>query len=180
MKAAFSTRHEDLRKTKQVSLHFFHCIVKVWIVCLQSDRSNCTISNSQLIIKLVAWIAVFFAWLVLVLAFNFYFLAPKLDGYIGYYTSHASANSVQMIHHAIISIPYVAVLSRNRTLFCCIFQLHCCVRSAVTQYFQYGWGSYTLCKLMNTLDIYTAHMSPTLTGSSALQHFKCQSKYATE
>ena len=56
-------------------------------------------------IKLVAWIAVFLAWLVLVLAFNLYFLAPKLDGYIGYYTSYVSANSVQMIHHAIISIP---------------------------------------------------------------------------
>ena len=39
--------------------------------------------------------------------------------------------------------------------------------SAVTQNFHYGWGSYTLCTLMNTWYIYTPHMSSTFNGSSA-------------
>ena len=29
-------------------------------------------------------------------------------------------------------------------------RVHCVFRSAVAQYFRYGWGSYALCKLMNT------------------------------
>ena len=66
---------------------------------------------------------------------------------------------------------YVAVLGRNRPG--CIFQSHYRIRSAVMQYFRYSWGSYSLCKLINTWYIYTARMSPTLNGSSALQHFGC-------
>ena len=45
--------------------------------------------------------------------------------------------------------------------------------TAVTQYFRHGWGSYVLCKLMNTWYIYTARMSPTRNGSSTLQCFQC-------
>ena len=69
----------------------------------------------------------------------------------------------------------VALLSRNWTLFCCIFRSHYCVWSAVTQYFCYGWDSYPLCKLMNTWYLHTAHItiiSPTLNGNSALQCFE--------
>ena len=44
----------------------------------------------------------------------------------------------------------VAVPGRNRTLFRCILRTHYRLRSAVTQYFCYGRGSYALCKLMNT------------------------------
>ena len=46
----------------------------------------------------------------------------------------------------------VAVPGRNRTLFRCILRTHYRLRSAVTQY--------------------TAHMSPTLNGSSVLQRFQ--------
>ena len=37
---------------------------------------------------------------------------------------------------------HVAVLDRNRTLFCCIFRSHYRIRSAVTQYFRMG-GAHT-------------------------------------
>ena len=67
---------------------------------------------------------------------------------------------------------YVAVLGRNRTLFCRVFWSHYRVQTAAVQYFSYGWGSYVLCKLMNTWYVYTARMSPTLNGSSALQRFE--------
>ena len=70
------------------------------------------------------------------------------------------------------STRYVAVPGRNSTLFRRVFRSHGCVQSAVTQYFRYGWGSYALCKLMNTWYIYTAHISPTLSGSSALHRFE--------
>jgi len=63
----------------------------------------------------------------------------------------------------------VAVPGRNRTLICCVLRSHYCVRSTVTQYFRYGWGSYVLCKVMNTWHVYTACMGPTPNGSSALQ-----------
>ena len=65
---------------------------------------------------------------------------------------------------------YVAVPGRNRTLLHCVFRLHYCVQSAVTQYFHYGWGSYVLCKLMNTW--HTVCMSLTPNKSSALQRFE--------
>ena len=65
----------------------------------------------------------------------------------------------------------VAVPGRNRTLFCCTFWSHYHVWSAVIQNFYYGWGSYLLCKLMNTWHIYTVHTS-THNKSSALQHFE--------
>ena len=59
---------------------------------------------------------------------------------------------------------YVTVPGRNRTLF---RWSHYCIQTTVTQYFHHGWGSYVLCKLMNTwYIIYTVHMSPTLNGSS--------------
>ena len=63
----------------------------------------------------------------------------------------------------------MAVPDRNRTLFRCA---HYCVQSTVTQYFRYGWDSYTLCQLTNTWYVCTAHMSPTLNGSSVLQLFE--------
>ena len=72
---------------------------------------------------------------------------------------------------------YVAVSGRNWTLFRCIFQSQYCVQSAVTQHFRYGWGSYSLCKLMNTRHVYTACMSPTPNGSSALLNTVMRSKY---
>ena len=63
----------------------------------------------------------------------------------------------------------MAVPDRNRTLFRCA---HYCVQSTVTQYFRYGWDSYTLCQLTNTWYVCTAHMIPTLNGSSVLQLFE--------
>ena len=53
---------------------------------------------------------------------------------------------------------YVAVLGRNRTLFCCVFSPH---------------YSNVLGKLMNIYHVYTAHMRPTLSGISALERFRC-------
>ena len=50
---------------------------------------------------------------------------------------------------------HVTVPSRNQTLFHCVFRSHYRVRSTITQYFQYGWGSYVLCKLMNTFTQHT-------------------------
>ena len=44
------------------------------------------------------------------------------------------------------------------------------IRNAVTQYFRYGWGSYRLCKLLNTWHVYTARMNPIL-NCSVLQCF---------
>ena len=67
---------------------------------------------------------------------------------------------------------YMAVPGGNRTLFRCVFRAHYRVRSAVTQYFRYRWGSYVLCKLMNTWHVSTVCMAPTLNGSSVLQHFE--------
>ena len=64
---------------------------------------------------------------------------------------------------------YVAVPGRNWTW---VFWSHCRVRSAETQFFRYGWGSYALCKLMNTWSIYTARMCPAFNRSFALQHFE--------
>ena len=61
---------------------------------------------------------------------------------------------------------------RNRTLFDFTFRSHYCVRRTATQYLCYGWGLYALCKLTNTWYVYTAHMSPTLNGGSALQRYK--------
>jgi len=44
---------------------------------------------------------------------------------------------------------YVVVpVESKHYLFRCVFQSH--IRSAVTQHFRYGLGSYMLCKLMNT------------------------------
>ena len=71
----------------------------------------------------------------------------------------------------IYTLSYVAVPGRNRTLFRCILRTYYCVQSAVTQCFHYRWGSYTLCKLMNTWHVYTVRMGPTCNGSTALQRF---------
>ena len=59
---------------------------------------------------------------------------------------------------------YVAVPGRNRTLFRCIFQSQYRVRSAVTQYFRYGWGSYSLCtcKHINTQHVWVLHLTEVL------------------
>ena len=70
-------------------------------------------------------------------------------------------------------ISYVAVPGRNRTLFRCVLRLHYRVPRAVMQYFHCKWGSYVLCKLMNTWHIYPVHMGPTPNRSSALQRFEC-------
>ena len=68
---------------------------------------------------------------------------------------------------------HVAVPGRNRTLFYCIFRSHYRIQSAVTQLFRYGWGSYVLCKLMNTRHVYTVRMNPTPNGRYTLQRFEC-------
>ena len=73
-------------------------------------------------------------------------------------------------YYRISNNPYTLLICT--TLYHCVFRLHYCVWSTVTQNFRYGWGSYSLCKLMNTWDVYTACMSPTLNGGSALQPFK--------
>ena len=44
--------------------------------------------------------------------------------------------------------------------------------TAVAQNFRYGWGSYSLCRLIRYWCILATHMSPTLNGSFALQHLK--------
>lgn len=69
---------------------------------------------------------------------------------------------------------YVAVLCRNQTLFRCALQSHYHLRSTVSQYSHYGWGSYALWKLMTTIHVYTACMNPTLNRSSGsvIQQFK--------
>ena len=60
----------------------------------------------------------------------------------------------------------VAVPCRNRRLFRCIFRAHCCVWSTVSLNFHYGRRSYVQRRCM---DIYKAHMSPALNGSSAIR-----------
>ena len=67
---------------------------------------------------------------------------------------------------------YVAVPRRKRRLFCRVFRLHHCVRSAISLNFRLGRGSYALRSCMNILWIYEAHMSPALNGSSAIQCFE--------
>ena len=70
--------------------------------------------------------------------------------------SHMWQSQVEIKHHSVAYFDHITVT----------------VRSAKTQYFRYGWGSYSLCKLMNTWHIYTARMSPTANGSSVLKRFK--------
>ena len=99
-----------------------------------------------------------------------------------FYSKQARLN--QCLHVSVSSVnTYVAVLGRNWTLFHCVLWSHYHVRSAVTmdnivhvyiihavtQYFCCGRGSYALCKLMNTWNIYPVHMGPTPNRSSALQ-----------
>ena len=67
----------------------------------------------------------------------------------------------------------MAVPGRNQTLFRCAFRSYYHIRSTVTQYFRYRWDSYLLCKIMNTWNVYTVHMSLTPRGSSALKRFEC-------
>ena len=67
----------------------------------------------------------------------------------------------------------VVVSGRNGTFFRYACRSYYHVRSAVTQYFCYRWDSYSLCKIMNTWNVYTVHMSPTPSGISALQRFEC-------
>ena len=66
----------------------------------------------------------------------------------------------------------MAVLGRNQILFRCVFRSHYRIRSTLTQYFRYGWGSYALCKFMNTWHVYRVRMSPTLNRNSVLQRFE--------
>ena len=74
--------------------------------------------------------------------------------------------------YPVVSYPMSCISGKNQTLFRCVFWPHYHVWSAVAQHFRYGWGLHSLCKLMNTWHVYTARMSPTLNGSSALQPFK--------
>ena len=71
-------------------------------------------------------------------------------------------------------VQYVAVPSRNRTF----FSLHISIALLHLEVLQHGTSikggahTYVLGKLMNTYHIYTAHMSPTLNGSFALECFE--------
>ena len=67
----------------------------------------------------------------------------------------------------------VTVQCSNRRSFHCVFQFLCCVQSAVLLNSHYGWGSYVLHRLIRFPGICEAHINPTLTGSSLIQHFKC-------
>ena len=67
----------------------------------------------------------------------------------------------------------VTVLCSNRRLFHCVFRFLCYVQSAVLLNSHYGWGSYVLRRLIRFSGICEAHINPTFTGSSLIQHFKC-------
>ena len=67
---------------------------------------------------------------------------------------------------------YLAVPDRNRISFRCVFRAHHRVRGAIALSFCLRWGSYVLRGRIRYSCIYIARMSPTLSGSSALQHVK--------
>ena len=75
--------------------------------------------------------------------------------------------------------PYVAVPGRNQILFCCTFQSHYHLRSTVPRYFHYGWGSYVLCELMNTIHVYTVHMSLCYSTSNVVMRLKYAMEYCS-
>ena len=68
-----------------------------------------------------------------------------------------------------VRLACAAVPGRDRKLFHFVLRLRYRIGSAVMQDFHYGWGSYALCKLVNTWHICTARMSPTPNGSSVLR-----------
>ena len=72
----------------------------------------------------------------------------------------------------IFALAFVAVLDRNRILFHCVFRAHHQVRRTIALSFRLGWGSYALCGRIRHSCVYVAHMSLTLSGSSALQRVK--------
>ena len=53
-----------------------------------------------------------------------------------------------------------------------VFRTHQQVQRTTALSFRLGWGSYTLCGRIRYSCIYIARMSPTLSGSSALQRVK--------
>ena len=66
----------------------------------------------------------------------------------------------------------MAVPDRNRILFHHVFRAHHRVRRAMALSFRLGRSSYTLRRCIRYSCVYTARMSPTLSGSSALQRIK--------
>ena len=66
----------------------------------------------------------------------------------------------------------VAILDRNRILVHHVFRAHQRVQRATALSFRLGRGSYMLRGHIRYLCIYIARMSPTLSGSSALQRVK--------
>ena len=78
---------------------------------------------------------------------------------------------------------YVAVPDRNRILVHHVFRAHQRVQRATALSFCLRRGSYALRERIRYSCVYIAHMSPTLSGSSALQRASnsvMRSKYATE
>ena len=67
---------------------------------------------------------------------------------------------------------YVAVPDRNRILFRSVFRAHHRVWCAIALSFHLGRGSYALCGCIRYSCIYIVCISPTLSGSSALQRIK--------
>ena len=67
---------------------------------------------------------------------------------------------------------YVAVPDRNQILVHRVFRAHQRVQRATALSFRSGRGSYALRGRIRYSCIYIARMSPTLSGSSALQHVK--------
>ena len=66
----------------------------------------------------------------------------------------------------------VAVPDRNRILVHRVFQAHQRVQRATALSFRLGWGSYALRGRIRYSCVYIARISPTLSGSSALQRVK--------
>ena len=66
----------------------------------------------------------------------------------------------------------MAVPDRNQILVHRIFRAHQRVKCATAQSFRSGRGSYALRGCIRYSCVYIARMSPTLSGSSALQHIK--------
>ena len=67
---------------------------------------------------------------------------------------------------------YVAVPDRNRILFHRVFRAHHRVQCAIALSFRLGQGSYALRGCIRYSCIYIVCISPTLSGSSALQSIK--------
>ena len=86
--------------------------------------------------------------------------------------------SVSFLHHHLafyIALPpftYVAVPDRNRILVHRVFREHQQVQRATALSFRLGRGSYALSGRIRYSCVYIARMSPTISGSSALQYVK--------